>query len=401
MIILVAGNTILPLIQDQIRSYGKEQAHIELAKRSTPPQHPMEHYYAQVDEMVNGLLAAYRFDNPLMYIPIFLALVGLIILMWNRYDPYRIVPLKVILLGLVMIDLLIFGKGYNPSIPVDNFYPRTSVIQRITADNTLFRFTALRQDFIPDAHMMFDLQDVRGLDFPTFWYNQYLDLISDRIPWLSYGTILSSVDSPLLRNLNIKYVVASNPDMLETNQDIRLLSKEGDMYLGEMISVSPRAYMVYDAIIAKSDDYAVKILEREPQSVSQRVILSDVEAKPPSLPTTKQIKGKEPASTVSLIDYEANQSSWEISTNKNGYLFLSDSYYPGWKAYLNHQPTELHRANIAFRAVYVPEGEHTVSFKYEPASIYIGTIISGVSMFLILLIFFITLAGVHLNKLTR
>ena len=73
----------------------------------------------------------------------------------------------------------------------------------------------------------------------------------------------------------------------------------------------------------------------------------------------------------------------QVATDENGYLFLGDAYYPGWKAYLDGHPTELYRANIAFRAVFVPKGEHIVSFRYEPASVFAGAVISIVSIVII------------------
>ena len=52
----------------------------------------------------------------------------------------------------------------------------------------------------------------------------------------------------------------------------------------------------------------------------------------------------------------------------DGFLFLSDTYYPGWKAYVDGEEATIYRANYAFRAVPVPAGEHTVVFRFEPES---------------------------------
>lgn len=384
LIILITGNTLLPAIKDQITAYGREQVVMKLANRTIPPQHPIEYYYAQVDEMVTGLLAVFRSDNLAMYTPIFWALLGLIFLIWSRrYGSQKIERLKIVLIVLVTIDLISFGRNYNPSIPVDYFYPSTSVVQQLVRDKTLFRFTVLHQDLVPDAHMMFDLQDVRGLDFPTYWYDQYMDLVSDRISWLNYGTIYGSVDSPLLQILNIKYIASSKPDMLETNENIRILDKKGNIYLGEMVNTTPRAFIVYQAVLTNNDEEAAQILNKEPESIFQRVILSDAESAPsPTAPLFSSEKNI--VSNVFPMEYEANHSTWQVNTSENGYLFLSDAYYPGWKANLDNQPTELYRANIAFRAVYVPKGEHIVSFHYEPTSIFIGATISILSTVIIL-----------------
>jgi uncharacterized membrane protein YfhO len=43
-------------------------------------------------------------------------------------------------------------------------------------------------------------------------------------------------------------------------------------------------------------------------------------------------------------------------------------------------------ANHAFRSVALPEGNHTVTLRYQPRSIVIGAWISGISLILLLLL---------------
>lgn len=39
---------------------------------------------------------------------------------------------------------------------------------------------------------------------------------------------------------------------------------------------------------------------------------------------------------------------------------------------MDGKETKIYRANLAFRAIEVPKGRHTVVFKYVPMSFYIG-----------------------------
>jgi uncharacterized membrane protein YfhO len=61
---------------------------------------------------------------------------------------------------------------------------------------------------------------------------------------------------------------------------------------------------------------------------------------------------------------------------RDGYLVLTDAYYPGWAATVDGQPTEIERADITFRAVKVPAGQHRVEMYYQPPSFAIGAAIS-------------------------
>ena len=62
---------------------------------------------------------------------------------------------------------------------------------------------------------------------------------------------------------------------------------------------------------------------------------------------------------------------------------MSDTFYPGWKAYVDERETKIYRADYAFRAIFVPSGKHTVIFSFNPKSFKIGAIISGVGVLLI------------------
>ncbi|MBA2451320.1 MAG: YfhO family protein, partial [Chloroflexi bacterium] len=62
------------------------------------------------------------------------------------------------------------------------------------------------------------------------------------------------------------------------------------------------------------------------------------------------------------------------------YLVLSDSWYPGWVATVDGQQAPIARANVLFRAVEVPAGEHLVEFLYRPTSFILGSAVSASSV---------------------
>lgn len=75
---------------------------------------------------------------------------------------------------------------------------------------------------------------------------------------------------------------------------------------------------------------------------------------------------------VSIKRPSATNVSIETNTQSAGWLVLTDIFYPGWKASIDSKPTEILRANYAFRAVALPAGKHIVQFVYEPVSVLIG-----------------------------
>jgi uncharacterized membrane protein YfhO len=85
-----------------------------------------------------------------------------------------------------------------------------------------------------------------------------------------------------------------------------------------------------------------------------------------------------------IVRYEANALEIKIESPVEGYLVLSDPYYPGWKAEVDGRPAEILRANYAFRAVTVPAGAHTVSMVFRPASWSLGLALSVLTVLVLL-----------------
>jgi hypothetical protein len=65
-----------------------------------------------------------------------------------------------------------------------------------------------------------------------------------------------------------------------------------------------------------------------------------------------------------------------------GFLMIPDAWFPGWRAEIDGQPAAVSRANILFKAVWVPTTARQVTFVYEPRSVRIGAAISALAFVL-------------------
>lgn len=83
---------------------------------------------------------------------------------------------------------------------------------------------------------------------------------------------------------------------------------------------------------------------------------------------------------VDVKKYHSGNVEIETKTTSPALLFLSDNYYPGWKAYVDGRQTPIMRANYTFRAVNVPKGVHMVQFVYDPLSFKAGLLLGGLGM---------------------
>ena len=179
-------------------------------------------------------------------------------------------------------------------------------------------------------------------------------------------------DSPTLelgkRFLNVsgvRYVITAYE---LTDKDFSLLqsieagAKTSRLY--EYMSY-PGRFLLYGRVHTVKDDKEMKekLLDRSIDLRQELVILS----KDGIDLSEKNVKGE-----VRLLSYNANEVSFACETQSDALLYVSDAYYPGWKAYLDGKEARIYRANLAFRAVYVPRGTHTVLFVYRPLSFYVG-----------------------------
>jgi hypothetical protein len=79
------------------------------------------------------------------------------------------------------------------------------------------------------------------------------------------------------------------------------------------------------------------------------------------------------------LNPDPNEVQIRVSTDAQAWLVLSDIWYPGWRAFVDDRRVEIHRADYLFRAVSVPEGEHTVRFEYSPSSFWAGLGLSAIA----------------------
>jgi hypothetical protein len=92
--------------------------------------------------------------------------------------------------------------------------------------------------------------------------------------------------------------------------------------------------------------------------------------------------GRDGAGSARISEYENHRISCEVEARMPGFLVLLDSFYPGWRAYVDGRETPILRANYAFRAVEIPEGEHRVEFVYEPMAAKAGIAVSSLALLL-------------------
>jgi hypothetical protein len=133
----------------------------------------------------------------------------------------------------------------------------------------------------------------------------------------------------------------------------------------------PRVRFVPTLLPYDDDGGFIRAVERGPDDLFGRVALVDqddlAEAGHSSgrLPPPR-LMGP-PATTGAARLVEDSVSTLVIHVDgPGGYVVVSDSFVPGWTAEVDGQRVDILPVDIAFRAVAVPRGTHSVVFRYRP-----------------------------------
>ena len=129
--------------------------------------------------------------------------------------------------------------------------------------------------------------------------------------------------------------------------------------------VLPRARLMGRPFYADGPAEAVAALEKLGPATRERLIVEDP-TRP--IPATESVAG-----TARIVEDLPERVVIQTESTGPAYLLLADTFDPGWSATLDGSPVPIRPAYVAFRAVALPAGPHTVVFTYRPAGFVPGS----------------------------
>lgn len=284
-------------------------------------------------------------------------------------------------------ELFRFGWKFTPFSKPDFVYPQTPVIDYVKKQEGIFRVEG--GDAVPMNMLTpFGFETMSGYD-PLYPLKnaQILALIDNETvnhPKSRFGKI-EKYNSKLLDLSNICYVFSVKKDEIEKPSEIGnpayqfRLKKFKTVFSDKSVNVLKNKDCLQRAFLARNI-----IIESNPKKIAGIITSEEFN------PATTIVIEKPIDEKISLADGKGDKLRWVVSNpntkkiqiiaNSPALLFLSESYYPGWQAFIDGKETEILRADFVFRAVYVPAGEHEVIFKYQPKSFNLGWQISSATI---------------------
>jgi len=300
---------------------------------------------------------------------------------------------KLVILFLVLVlaafDLFRFAQKWMPFDPKNYVYPSVPVLDFLTqksGNDRLFGFFGM------EMQNYFRILGFDGYD-PLYIqrYGELLMAAKDgkiRLP-STRGVSLGRREKYTMKLLNLlggKYILhAISEDRYDwvfnwwdyPEQFKEIYYEENKYQIFENLKAFPRAFIVYDYRVEKEPQKIIDLMFSDETDLRKTVVLEE---------EPESIKPKVPPKSspeVTIIDYSPNEVLIGVKTQTSGLLFLSDNYFPGWKAFVGNAPAKVYRANYSFRAVEIPEGKHQIKFIYQPGSFQLGATISGASVLFI------------------
>lgn len=168
--------------------------------------------------------------------------------------------------------------------------------------------------------------------------------------------------------LGVRYIVAEKTDVLNTLSNVVPVWSDAKFTIYDNKKALPRVLLLNDYIVKNSSKEILDSVFNIKTNLSKTVVL---EEDPYGFS-----KNTKKAGIVEIISYKPNKLIIHTQSESDSILFLSDNYYPGWRAYVDGKDVKIYRSNYSFRSVVVPGGKHVVIFDYRPFSFYSGLIIT-------------------------
>lgn len=207
--------------------------------------------------------------------------------------------------------------------------------------------------------------------YSVLWPTYYREL---------FDAATADPNSPLFDLLNVRYLLTPGP-IEEVSPGGRpekfALVHQGAPWIYENRSVGPRVWVASQAIPLPEAEQ-ISYVREHAGALRDVVVLDEGVPIPPIGRPGSQ--GSGPAGSAEILRYENTRVVIRADLAEPAFVVLADTDYPGWRASVDGEPAQLYRADHAFRAVWVPAGDHEVELRFVPSTLLLGAVVSGLAL---------------------
>jgi len=252
-------------------------------------------------------------------------------------------------------------------------FPNTQIIDQLRSIASFDRVMGLGSAVVqPNIATGLHIYD------PNYYDPLYIKRYGELIAYANLGSVpdvLPRSDVVINNDVLPKQDVNQRRERLFQLLSVRYLlfhTEDNNFSIQENIQALPRVYLVknYEKI-SEDNELLNRLFDPLFDPTTSVLVEQDI----PLTKTVDRTKNEK----AKITSYKPNHAEIQVSAVSPAILVFTDTYYRGWKAYVDGMDTPIYRVNYSLRAIIVSQGNHVVQFIYEPLSITTGTYISLIS----------------------
>jgi hypothetical protein len=277
----------------------------------------------------------------------------------------------------------------QPSSEMNTRPPLIQVLQENSAGGRLLRLgtaSGATPVLPPKLPMLYGIDDAQG--YVAVYLQRWRDLFECVEPGCtrSVGIFplqnVELLELPLWDALGVEFVLldeATDQDPLAPPPGWQELACEGPPRLRVLRNVERpgRAWIVPTVRCFHREEDLLSRLTSEDFDPEGEALMFAIDAADLGVEVDaedRRVEQLAPSSATSSCELTAATSDslhFQVQS-AGGLLVQNDSYYPGWRAFVDGEEHPLLRVNHALRGVLLPPGSHEVVFRYRPRILYVG-----------------------------
>ncbi|AFH50592.1 Hypothetical protein IALB_2889 [Ignavibacterium album JCM 16511] len=267
------------------------------------------------------------------------------------------------------------GAKYTDNPDIKSLFTKPDYISFIEQQNEKepFRIFNLKQDgsigsFNNNAnfHAYFLIEDFYGYSgIKPRAYQDYMDVVGP-------------VNPALWNMLNVKYIIANQPIGLP---GLKPVYNSANTVVMMNENYLPRMFFINKIEKFSALEFLNKVKSGEINPSEVAIVDKD----------NLKIDAIDSTASIRLLNYDEALIEAEVNASGNNFIFIGNSYHPGWKAYIDGTRTEVYKTNHGYLGILVTKGKHLLKIEYAPESFFISRNIALVLSSLVILGLIVTL----------
>lgn len=286
---------------------------------------------------------------------------------------------------LITFDLGRYFLKFNPFVEQKFIFPEVPAISFLKNQPGFFRIGREHAEtFPPNTWIAYNLQSVEGYD--PIYLNQYGKFIN----FVNGGDIkhdgvsrygeLTNYKSTFLDAANTKYFIGIGRDQngqlpgnlinYKFNEaKFKRVFQDKSAVVLENPNAMDRVYFAKSFKLVADAQVNDNIISQKFDPRSMTIITKNL--------NINSVTGN---GVAKIINYTPNIVRIQTQTQSEEILVLADQYEEGWHAKIDGNEVLISPANLIFRAVKIPPGNHEIIFNYYPKAFDTGLKISGITL---------------------